>query len=75
MRTNLKVILAAMSIAVLTSPVMAEKANRHAPRDSNETFSTVNDCVRTAFPQCGGNWRRTRHIHKVHHIHKSHGDQ
>jgi hypothetical protein len=78
MRANLKVILAAMGIAVLMSPVMAEareKANRHESGATGDTRPAVNDCIRTAFPQCsGGNWRRTRHIHKARAMHKSHGD-
>jgi len=69
MRTSLKVILAGVGIAVLTCPVMAEtpsRANRNPHRTTGETFPLVQDCVRTPFPQCGGNWRRTKH-HRHHH--------
>jgi hypothetical protein len=77
MRTNLKVILATMGIAVLMSPVMAETrvhADRRAPgATADGAQPAVNDCTHTAFPQCsGGNWRRTRHIHKARAMHKSH---
>jgi hypothetical protein len=78
MRTNLTMILAAMGIAVLMSPAMAETrahADRRAHGATAETNPAVNDCIHTAFPQCsGGNWRRAR-IHKAHVVHKSHGDQ
>jgi hypothetical protein len=70
MRTNLKVVLAAMGIAVLTSPVLAGgDAFARAQRDrdaSRETGVHVSDCVHRAFPQCGASWRRARHIHKHH---------
>jgi hypothetical protein len=80
MGTNLKVILAAVGIAVLTSPVMAETLrNPPAPLSTDNAFarakrdaapdhvhSAVTDCVRQAFPQCGASWRRPRHIHKHH---------
>ena len=76
MRTNLIVILAALGVAVLVSPVMAETrahANRHA--STGDTNPAVHDCIHTAFPQCsGGNWRRAR-VHKAHVVRKSHGDQ
>jgi hypothetical protein len=64
MRTNLKVILAAMGIAVLMSPVMAEtrtQASRDASGATGDNRPSVNDCTHTAFPQCsGGNYKRTR---------------
>jgi hypothetical protein len=83
MRSKLKVILAAMGIAVPMSPVMAEtrtkssrtQSSRHASGSTGETNPAVNDCVHVAFPQCsGGNWRRARG-HKAHAVHKSHSDQ
>jgi hypothetical protein len=64
MRMNMKVILAAMGIAVLTSPVMAEtraQAGRHASGATGDNRPAVNDCTHTAFPQCsGGNYKRAR---------------
>jgi hypothetical protein len=89
MRANLKLISAAMGIAVLTSPVMAgtlrnthaplstelstnnafarAERDRRAPGESGDrVHSTVKDCVRVAFPQCGASWRRATRIHKYH---------
>jgi hypothetical protein len=78
MRTSLKVILAAMGIAVLMSPVMGEtraRADRHQSESTGETNPAVHDCIHMAFPQCsGGNWRRVR-LHKAHAVRKSHTDQ
>jgi hypothetical protein len=78
MRTNLIVFLAALGVAVLVSPVMAEtrtQAGRHASGSTGDTNPAVHDCIHTAFPQCsGGNWRRAR-IHRAHVVRKSHGDQ
>jgi hypothetical protein len=77
MNTNLKVILTAIGIAALASPVMAQTGSHSsAPSTSisnargsaahgriNRAQSTTNyqgnhtnvdDCVRTAFPQCSG---------------------
>jgi hypothetical protein len=87
MRTSLKVILAAMGIAVLTSPVMAGTSrNTHAPlstdlstdnafaraqRDRRGLHSTVTDCVHVAFPQCSAG--NWRRAKRIH-KHKSHGD-
>jgi hypothetical protein len=75
MRTNLKTVLAAIGIAVLMSPVMAEtrtQSSRHASGSTGETNPAATDCVHVAFPQCsGGNWRRAR-VHKAHAVHKSH---
>ena len=79
MRTNLKVILAVIGIAVLASPVTAEtraQAGRHASGATGKTNAAVDDCIHTAFPQCsGGNWRRTTRVHKARAVRKSHGDQ
>jgi hypothetical protein len=77
MNTNLKVILTAVGIATLASPVMAQtnSNSRVPPSISNAHGSAshvrthraasaaipeggpvhVDDCVRTTFPQCGGN--------------------
>jgi hypothetical protein len=82
-RTNLKVMLAARGIAVLTSPVMAGTLrNSHAALSTDNAFAraerdrrvpdadrvhSVKDCVRVAFPQCGASWRRARRVHKHHH--------
>jgi hypothetical protein len=83
MRTHLKVILAAMGIAVLTSPVMAgtlqntrAQGDERAPgATATGVHSTVKDCVHVPFPQCsGGNWRRARRIHKQRAMHRAHGD-
>lgn len=68
MKMSMKVILAAMGIAVLTSPVLAKNANRHAPKENNQTVPVVADCVHVAFPQCSG-WRRTRHAHRALRVH------
>jgi hypothetical protein len=75
MNTNLKVILTAIGIAVLASPVMAQssESRSHAPQvsisnargsvsharvhhpvsTSTTEGSHLDDCVHTAFPQCG----------------------
>jgi hypothetical protein len=73
MNTSLKVILTAIGIAVLASPVMAQsgsnsrvpasisnahgsasytRSHRSASREDSHVH--VEDCVRTAFPQCAG---------------------
>jgi hypothetical protein len=41
--------------------------DRRAPGAADGVHSTVKDCVRVAFPQCGASWRRARRIHKHHH--------
>jgi hypothetical protein len=79
MRTNLKVILAAISIAVLMSPVMAETRAQAGGGPARGTAadgapSSVADCVHTAFPQCS-NWRRAKRIHKAHAMRRSHKNQ
>lgn len=48
MNTSLKMILAATAIAVLASPVMAQKT---APEQ--QQAPKVEDCVRIPFPSCG----------------------
>jgi hypothetical protein len=79
MNTSLKVIMTAIGIAVLASPVMAQEGTNSRPvpaRVVNAHGSVsqarahraasaeavaegshihVEDCIRTAFPQCGGN--------------------
>ncbi len=64
MKTNLKVILAALGIAVLASPVMAQSASHpHNARGSVARANTapviegsqirIDDAVHVAFPQQG----------------------
>jgi hypothetical protein len=70
MRTYVKVTLAVLGIAVLMSPGMAKTrapADRHVHGTTADgTRPSDDDCVHRAFPQCsGGNWRRTRHLHKA----------
>jgi len=51
MNTSLKMILAATAIAVLASPVMAQKTDQQqAPK--------VEDCVHIPFPSCGDSPRQ-----------------
>jgi hypothetical protein len=47
MNTNLKMILAATAIAILASPVMAQKT------DGEKQVPKVEDCVHIPFPSCG----------------------
>ena len=47
MNTSLKMILAATAVAVLASPVMAQKT------DPEQQVPKVEDCIHIPFPQCG----------------------